>query len=412
MNHRRLAPPPAFRLPPVCRRPVGIQGRAQYPYRPPAVRLGRACQQGQGAVEFLLAATPVLLLGLGAIEAVHWYFTRQAVSLALVQAARAAITQHANPVALDQAFSEALLPLHAGPTASASRARLQKARARREGATGLPAWRIRILSPSTASFNDFASPSPDLPRPGLPIIDNDYLHEQHRGRLAQGWQEGRGPLSGQTTLEANTLTLHLTWLHEPLLPGMKQLLKQVAPSDSRYGSQAMASAGYLPIHRQVALVMQSHPVQWEMPAHGRVVRLAGHGAAAEAWKGGTRPPGAPAEYLPPPAGLPDHDPSSPPSGHPGAYADQAGPTRAALPGADSGQASPCTGLWCLDFFKSASPQGAEDSAGYGGGSPASGEPQATESGPGAGAGPEDGYRDAESGAGPPAPEDCPGCCDG
>src|SRR5690606_9196031 len=38
-------------------------------------------QPGQGAVEFLLAAVPVLLLGLGCIEAVHWHFARQAVSL-------------------------------------------------------------------------------------------------------------------------------------------------------------------------------------------------------------------------------------------------------------------------------------------------------------------------------------------
>ncbi|NLC36668.1 MAG: hypothetical protein GX772_09560, partial [Alcaligenaceae bacterium] len=40
-----------------------------------------ARQCGQGAVEFLLAAVPVLLLGLASIEAAHWYFARQAVSL-------------------------------------------------------------------------------------------------------------------------------------------------------------------------------------------------------------------------------------------------------------------------------------------------------------------------------------------
>ena len=229
-------------------------------------------QHGQGAVEFLLAAPVVLLLGLGCIEAIHWYFVRQAVSQALVQAARAAITQHAHPEVLDKAFSEALLPLHAGPSRPASQARLNQALARREAATGLPAWRIEILSPDASTFADFASQNRDLPMSPYPVIDNDYLHEQHQARIAQGWPQGRGPVSGQTTLEANTLLLHLTWLHEPLLPGVKQLLRQLAPEDNRYGSMAMASAGYLPIQRQVALVMQSHPIAWDLPAHGRIAR--------------------------------------------------------------------------------------------------------------------------------------------
>jgi len=229
-------------------------------------------QLGQGAVEFLAAAAPLLLLALGSIEFIHWYFVRQAISLALVQAGRAAITQHANPAVLDSAFTSALLPLHAGPTPAVSQARLARAIYRREAATGLPAWQIRIISPSVASFADFASTNPELGGGGRPAIDNDYLQEQHLSRLAQGWPQGRGPQSGQTTLEANTLQLKLTWLHEPLLPGMKQLLKQLAPADTRYGSRAMASAGFLPIHRQVALVMQSHAVNWDTPAHGRVVR--------------------------------------------------------------------------------------------------------------------------------------------
>ena len=229
-------------------------------------------QRGQGTVEFLLAAPVVLLLGLGSIEAVHWYFVRQAVSQALAQAARAAITQHAHPSVLDTAFSEALLPLYAASSRDASRARLHRAMLRRETATALPAWRIEILSPNAATFADFASNDRDLPASDYPVIDNDYLHEQHQSRLVQGWPQGRGPMSGQTTLEANTLLLHLTWLHEPLLPGVKQLLRQLAPKDTRYGSVAMAGAGYLPMQRQVALMMQSHPIAWKLPTHGRIVR--------------------------------------------------------------------------------------------------------------------------------------------
>lgn len=239
----------------------------------PVIPVNPGRQRGQGAVEFLVAIVPVLLLGLGSIEAIHWYFARQAVSLALVQAARAATTQNADPAVLDSAFSEALLPLHAAHSHSASRARLQRAMDRRVRDTGLPAWQIRILSPSTADFQDFGSHDPALPRfDGRAVIDNDYLDEQHQARLARGLPRGRGPITGRTILDANTLVLDLTWLHEPLLPGMRAVMRQLAPADARYGSLAMARGGYLPIRREVALVMQSHAAAWETPAHGRVRR--------------------------------------------------------------------------------------------------------------------------------------------
>lgn len=332
-------------------------------------------QRGQGAVEFLLAAVPVLLLGLGCIEAAHWYFARQAISLALLQAGRVAITQHADPTALDQAFAQALLPLYAAPSPAISQARLERAMRRREQATALPAWHIRIVSPSQASFNDFSSSSPDLPTRGRAVIDNDYLEEQHQARLAQGWPEGRGPLSGQTTLQANTLILHLTWLHEPLLPGVKQLLKQVAPPDSRYGSLAMARAGYLPIQRQVALVMQSHAIAWDMPGHGRIARKA-HPTALE--------------------------------------------NNALSSGMANGPATACSGLWCLENFKDGSssrhnddsdntensllPDGLEENT------PQPDAPPGIEPGPGPIQPADEAYGDTPGDVPDELLEDCPGCC--
>lgn len=270
-------------------------------------------QRGQGSVEFLLAAVPVLMLALAAIEATHWYFIRQAVSQALAQAARAAITQHAHPAVLDQAFTHALLPMHAAPTRAASMQRIQRNMATRETSSGLPAWRIRILSPSRASFTDFASANPDLPRHGSrAVIDTDYLHEQHLARSGRGRPDGRGPLSGQTILQANTLVLELTWLHEPLLPGVRGLLRAVAPVDTRYGSLAMARAGYLPIRRQVAMVMQSHPVEWEMPPHGRVVRSLVPNDAEPPYGAALPPDGSPGIGLPPGPGFAPGSEHAPP----------------------------------------------------------------------------------------------------
>lgn len=356
---------------------------------------------------------PVLLIGLSSIEATHWYFARQAVSLALTQAARAAITAQANPHVLDHAFSEALLPMYAAPTRDESRLRLQRAMDRRIRATELPAWRIRILSPSEASFKDFGVHAhPELPRHGRAVIDNDYLHEQHLTRLEQGWPEGRGRLSGQTTLEANILALHLTWLHEPLLPGVRNLLRALAPTGGGYHALAMARGGYLPLHREVALVMQSHAVAWETPEHGRVVRAPGVDGTE---KTSEAPEGDPVE------------------GVPTSYSTQR-----------------CNGLWCLSQYRAGDGEDrVEGEGGDPGGEPGSalGSGSNTGIGTGIGTGPDSGsgpgaasgsgsadrdsvaeagdtpYRDADgAGAGAEAPpaegleplpeelDDCPGCC--
>lgn len=341
-----------------------------------------ARQHGQGSVEFLLAAVPLLLMGLGSIEAIHWHFTRQAMSLALAQAARAAITNHADPGVIDDAFFHALLPVHAAPTHEAARERVLRNMERREAATGLPAWRIQIRSPSEASFRDFASRDPDLPRHGgRKVIDNDYLEKQHELRLAQGWPQGRGPASGQTALEANVLVLHLTWLHEPLLPGVGQLFRQLAPPDAGYGSLAMARGGFLPIRREVAFLMQSHAIAWPMPPHGRVVR-AGNDHETAKW-GNTGTPGPEGSI----AGRPD-------VGAPGS-----------IPAYDR----PCTGLWCLESAVRESV--ADEAAGT---APGTGNRGYV---PGNRGGEPGDYRDA--GALPAADEppgtggadDCPGCCD-
>jgi hypothetical protein len=379
-------------------------------------------QTGQGATEFLLAAVPVLLVGLGSIEALHWYFVRQALSLALEQAARSAIVHHADPARLDAAFSEALLGLYAGASPHDSQRRLKHAIEKRERALSLPAWRLRILSPSLASFSDFRSTDPELARDHYDVIDNDHLDLQHASALGQGWRDGKGPASGQTILEANTLMLHLTWLHEPLLPGVRQLLKQIAPADARYGATAMARGGYLPIQRQLSLVMQSHPVSWPMPSHGRVHRIADSGAADERQEmqrlaaTGALPWDTTAP-LPPVGNDPDHPASGNGPGNP-----YVGP-----------QGTVCTGLWCLAPWRGGNP-GPADTRGPGtdnwappvtGASPpaqvpagnngrtddtGSGEPP-TEGSPYLGAVDGEGEGEGEGDILPDA-DACPGCCEG
>lgn len=74
-----------------------------------------ACRQrGAGLAGFAVVVMPVLLLGLGSVEIAHWFFTRQAVSLALLEAGRAAVTSHNHPQRIIGAFERTLEPVFGG----------------------------------------------------------------------------------------------------------------------------------------------------------------------------------------------------------------------------------------------------------------------------------------------------------
>src|SRR5690606_22498033 len=136
----------------------------------------------------------ILLAGLGSIEAAQWFFTRQAASLALLQAGRAGITHNAHPDAMVDAFEAALLPLHVSASGRKAAERLAAALDRRTQRTGRAPWQIEVLSPTAAAFQDHGDASISIPTPGsLAAINNDYQLEQHQRRQSQGWHAGVGP---------------------------------------------------------------------------------------------------------------------------------------------------------------------------------------------------------------------------
>lgn len=216
-------------------------------------------------------AVPLLMAGLGTIEIAQWFYVKQAVSLALLQAGRAGITEHADPKAIESAFEQALLPLYARSSVHSAKESLRRALEQRSEHLSAP-WQIEVLSPMPAAFLDFSDTALSTQYgSGLAAINNNYQFEQNQRKHAQGWPGGRGPHSNQTIYQANTLVLRLTYLHEPALPGMKSLIRMLAPGNGTYGSLAMARGGYLPLKQEMALNMQSHPVNWPMPSRGKVI---------------------------------------------------------------------------------------------------------------------------------------------
>ena len=212
--------------------------------------------------EFLPVAILILLLGLGGMEIAYWMYVRQAVSLALLQAARTGSTEHASPQSIAQSFEDSLLVLHASAGKNAPKRLATSLQTTREQTGGAP-WRIEILSPTPADFRIHGSSSLPLSRQtGMPAINNDYQHEQH---LRNAGAPGAGSI-----YQANTLGLRLIYLHRPLLPGIGLLLQSIQAGTDSYASQAMRH-GLLPMMRYLQLGMESHPLQWPDLPDGRVI---------------------------------------------------------------------------------------------------------------------------------------------
>src|SRR5690606_12121852 len=106
----------------------------------------------------------------------------------------------------------------------------------------------------------------DFPGPnsnGVRTINHAYQSLQHQRALNAGLPGGRGHTSGDTVFGANTLSLRLTYLHVPLVPGLRAMLRHLGSTlpDTGFAAQAMRDAGVLPIRQTVSLAMQSSP--WE-----------------------------------------------------------------------------------------------------------------------------------------------------
>lgn len=190
------------------------------------------------AAELLLVAVPLCLTGLGAVEAARWQLARLAVRHALYEAARAGAVHGADSAAVAEAFERALVPLEARPGATA----------------GLPRWRMERLTPHAAHFDDFGVADAG----GGRRMRFEYQAEQHADALARGWREGRGPRSGDDVYAANTLTLRVTYLHPPMVPGMQAALRTwPAGAGDGLAQAGRRQLGWLAIDATVALPMQS-----------------------------------------------------------------------------------------------------------------------------------------------------------
>jgi hypothetical protein len=176
---------------------------------------------GVAAIETLLAAPVVLLLGLAALQWGLVFHAHQAISHAAHQGARAGSLAQASPDAIEQGLADGLSPWLFGSSGpqdhqeNLSRSRL----ALRHGiAQGWIRW--RQLSPGTLSFADWAVQARDAmgePVVGAREIPNDnlgfsLLSATPASGIA-GYRHGApvGVASGQTLADANLLKIEFVY---------------------------------------------------------------------------------------------------------------------------------------------------------------------------------------------------------
>lgn len=218
-------------------------------------------QRGAAIVETCLVCIPLWLVCTLVLELTYSQSVRQIAQLALYEAARTGSVTGAHPAKIKQTFSQAILPLFvpAGPHDSPATRRdtsVQKV----FDATGLSLWHLETLNPDSAVYTDFADP--DLSRAlNRPALRNDYLAQQHAVHIKKGWRDGRGPVSGQTVFNANTLRLQLSLLYRPRAPGIAFILKKLGAHRSDRTGLAWQK-GYLEAKLVTEVMMQSHAQQW------------------------------------------------------------------------------------------------------------------------------------------------------
>lgn len=224
---------------------------------------------GIALTEFVVIALPLLFLGFAILEASRWYVARQAVTYALFEAVRAGTVAGANRDVMQTALERGLIPLLGDGTTDLASGQRQ---VRHRLATRAQRWRLAplkfdMVSPVGADFDDFADASLAAEQYlSKRIINNDYQQE-HSAQWARRYPQGIGPRSGRSLFGANTLAVRISYLHEPVLPGIRTVISGLAsatgPTTNDYVDLAR-HRGLVAIVRQIAMPMQSHPIENEM----------------------------------------------------------------------------------------------------------------------------------------------------
>jgi hypothetical protein len=166
-------------------------------------------QRGQSLTEFLVAMFGFGVLLLGLLQAILLYRAKATVDYAALEAARAGALHGADKGQMQKGLARGLTPLYATATASPTAAGTFEAYGKAYLAV-LGFSTIKVLSPTTGSFDDFKEAQYD----GTMALPNDTLNFRPTSAGSHG-------LSVQ---DANILKIQVTFKYPLIVPVIDRML--------------------------------------------------------------------------------------------------------------------------------------------------------------------------------------------
>jgi len=214
-------------------------------------------QRGAAIVELAVVAPILTMLGLGTVQYSQLFFAKNQLNHAAMLAARAGSVGNASMSAIQQAFTEGLVPLYGGGQDAAT---LAASLAAAQEAVKLHAS-VEMLNPTKEAFQDFNDPALQtlLDTKGKRVISNRSLaFKPHTV----------GAASGETIQDANLIKLRITHGVKPVVPiigSMYQVYLKWQDTGADPVRTKMINDGLVPVVSHVTLQMQSDAIEPDNP---------------------------------------------------------------------------------------------------------------------------------------------------
>jgi len=182
-------------------------------------RSARRRQAGVTMVEFAIISPFALLVVLGLIQVGLMYSAKEVVNEGAFLAARAGAMQNAQVDQMTPVMVNALVPFYQDTTQSIDILRLQQAQqaAQSDTCNGAPCYKIEVLNPTAAAFDDFGITS--SASGGHTYIPNDNLEYRPHSTT--------GKTSGLSIQDANALKIKVTYGYQLKVPLMQTVVSLV-----------------------------------------------------------------------------------------------------------------------------------------------------------------------------------------
>jgi outer membrane protein OmpA-like peptidoglycan-associated protein len=215
---------------------------------------------GATMTEFIVVAPVLLLIGLALLQYTLLFVAKNQVNHAAFMATRTGSMQNATVESISQAYLRHLAPLYGGGGNPAEVAQaVARATADMQGN-----YRIELINPNRASFDDFNDPAlKEMLKTDARVIPNSSLALRNPAII--------GRQSGQNIFDANLIKIRITHGYKPgvLLVGRifakaLEAAQEASENKDDFAGRLIA-AGRVPITTDITLHMNSPAIEWADP---------------------------------------------------------------------------------------------------------------------------------------------------